>query len=139
MQKFEAFSESLVNEHFLPMKSSKYVTLILKSLYCYLVEEEGSDDVFLKFKNKKIWPQHKKCLPISMDTTTPLDVVIEGLRMGDRATVELWDWDLLSPNDHLGSFHMVLDGAIGESFSTDLTLNLKETQKAKYTLSWELA
>lgn len=118
------------------MNGNKNV-LILHRLHCYFVEERGYDDVYLKYKGKKIWPKDKKQQPIMMDTTTELGVTIENIERNQEVIIELWDWDLLSLNDKLGTFTIVYEGDPGH-FSTDMVKNLKETKKAKYTLDWQV-
>lgn len=120
------------------MESIKHnFTVRLTQLHCYFVEENDYDDVFLKFRGKKIWPKEKRQQPIMMDTTTDLDIEISGISRNEELIIELWDWDLLSPNDKLGTFNMVVEGDSGP-FSTDMVQNLKETTKAKYTIDWEV-
>jgi hypothetical protein len=72
-----------------------------------------------------------------MDTTTDLAVEIKDVNIGQEIIIELWDWDLLSPNDKLGTFTLILQKELGQ-FSTDMVQNRKETTKAKYTLDWEV-
>lgn len=117
--------------------ANENLTLSLNFLYCYFVEEEGFDDVYLKFRKKKIWPPKKKFKKIMMDTTTELEVAIPAIQEGQEITIELWDHDWLSRNDLLGAFHFVVEG-VGGPFTTDMTLNKRETDKAKYTLEWEV-
>ena len=117
--------------------TQKSLTLILKRLHCYFVEESGYDDVFLKFNGKKIWPEDKKQQPIMMDTSTDLNIEIKNIRKGQEISIELWDWDLLSPNDKLGTFNMIIEGDSGPFF-TDMVQNRKETKKAKYSLDWDV-
>lgn len=112
-------------------------TVRIISLHCYFVEENNYDDVFLKYKGKRIWPKDKKQQPIMMDTTTQLDVELTGIKRNEEIVVELWDWDFLSPNDKLGTFSMKIEGDAGP-FSTDMVQNRKETKKAKYTIDWEV-
>jgi len=114
----------------------KTYTLTLARLHCYLVEEHQFDDVYLKYDGKKIWPTGKKQQPIMMDTTTDLNIEIEGLVKNQKIVIELWDWDLISPNDKLGTFSLVIGGEPGPFF-TDMVQNRKETKKAKYTIDWE--
>ena len=116
---------------------NKTFSILLHRLHCYMVEEHEYDDVFIKFRGKKIWPQDKKQQPVMIDTTTPLDVELKDIKKGEKVVIELWDWDLLSPNDKLGTFTMLIEGEQGE-FSTDMSQNPKETKKAKYTIDWEL-
>jgi hypothetical protein len=67
-----------------------------------------------------------------MDTTTALEVEIDGIEENQDVVIEVWDWDLLSPNDKLGTFTLPIESDI------DMVQNLKETNKAKYSLDWEL-
>ena len=113
-------------------------TLLLNRLHCYFVEENEYDDVFLKYKGKKIWPAEKKQHPIMMDTTTELGIEIPDLARNEEVVIELWDWDLLSPNDKLGTFSLTIEGDSGP-YSTDMVQNRRETKKAKYTLDWTVA
>lgn len=117
--------------------SPKSYTLILARLHCYVIEESEYDDVFLKYNHKKIWPEKKRQQPIMMDTTTELDVEIKDLSINQEVEIELWDWDFLSPNDKLGTFSLIIEGGSGP-FSTDMVQNRKETNKAKYTLDWDI-
>ncbi len=117
--------------------TQKTYNLILSRLHCYFVEESKYDDVFLKYKGKKIWPEKKKQQPIMMDTTTKLDVEIKDISINQEVEIELWDWDFLSPNDKLGTFTLVIEGDSGP-FSTDMSQNRKETKKAKYTMDWDV-
>ncbi|NJN28149.1 MAG: hypothetical protein HC819_20340 [Cyclobacteriaceae bacterium] len=72
-----------------------------------------------------------------MDTSKDLDVEIKGIVRNQEVVIELWDWDLISPNDKLGTFTMVVQGDNGP-FSTDMVQNKKETKKAKYTIDWDV-
>ena len=115
----------------------KKYTLILSRIHCYFVEENEYDDVYLKYNGKKIWPEKKKQQPIMMDATTELGIEINNLDRHQEVAIELWDWDLISLNDKLGTFTMTVSADSGP-FSTDMIRNLKETKKAKYTLDWEV-
>ena len=117
------------------MDNPKKITLTLSNLHCYFVEEHNYDDVYLKYNGKKIWPLDKKNEPMRIDTSQSLNIDLPDLIEGDEVVIELWDWDLLSPDDLLGSFKLIV--AEGGPFSTDMELNLKKTKKAKYTLDWE--
>jgi len=120
------------------METSQHTfTVRLTRLHCYFVEENDYDDVFLKYKGKKIWPKDKKQQPMMMDTSKELDVEIPGLARNEEIEIELWDWDFLTPNDKLGTFTMIAEGDAGPFF-TDMVQNTKETKKAKYTIDWEV-
>lgn len=118
-----------------PVKNTK--TLLLNRLHCYFVEEHEYDEVLLKYNGKKIWPKNKKWQAIMMDTTTALEVEIDGIEENQDVVIEVWDWDLLSPNDKLGTFTLPIENDVG-AFSSDMVKNLTETNKAKYSLDWEL-
>jgi len=115
----------------------KSINLKLLRLHCYVVEENEYDDVFLKYNGEKIWPQDKKMQPVMMDTTTELNLTITNLSLYQQVEIEVWDWDMLTPNDRLGTFSLIIDGE-DDQFSTDMIQNEKETRKAKYTLDWVL-
>ncbi|MGF1635550.1 MAG: hypothetical protein ACFCUU_00650 [Cyclobacteriaceae bacterium] len=118
------------------MSYNRKFNIVLLNLYCYAVEESGFDDVFLKFNKKKIWPVDKCQIPVRESTITPLDVEIVSIEPGENIEVEVWDFDYLSPNDLLGTFHIKADA--GGPYSTDMIQNTAETTKAKYTLEWEV-
>ena len=111
------------------------VTLRLLQLHCYFVDENDFDDVFLMFDGKKIWPSDKKQQAIMMDTTTDLNLKIENLTLYQDVRIELWDWDLLTPNDLLGTFNLIIEGK-NQQFSTDMIQN--QATRARYTLVWDL-
>ncbi len=115
----------------------KSLTLNLSNLYCYFVEENSFDDVFLKLDGKKIWPKNKKMKHMMMDTSVELNVEIKGVKIDQQIVIELWDYDWLSSNDLLGTFSFTIEGVSGP-FTTDMKRNKEETDKAKYTLEWEV-
>lgn len=116
------------------MQQDKNLTFHLKALRCFFVEERKYDDVYLKYNNEKIWPVDKRQQSIFMDTETELGIDINSLMNGSEISIELWDWDMLSADDLLGTFNITIEE--GGPFTTDMTRNLKETKKAKYTIEW---
>ena len=118
-------------------KISGTLTLKLLNLHCYFVEERDYDDVYLKYDGARIWPMDKKHHPMSMDTTKTLDIEIPGIAEDSEIVIELWDWDLLSPDDKYGTFTLTIGRDAG-ILSTDMIQNTKETKKAKYTLDWQV-
>ncbi|HBH22606.1 MAG TPA: hypothetical protein DDY13_04205 [Cytophagales bacterium] len=110
--------------------------IILLNLYCYMVEEDGFDDIYLKFNGKKFWPINGKKMGIAADTVTTLDIKLGEFSPGEPIKIELWDWDLLSADDFYGDFSFVFEGDEG-SFSTDLQQNTRKTRRARYRLEWE--
>jgi hypothetical protein len=112
------------------------LTLQLLNLNCYVSDESDADEVFLKYDHKKIWPvkhhyesMNKGSLPVSVD--------IGDLAPDSKIEIELWDYDLLSANDLLGTFRLVADKP-GGPFNTDLMPNKKNSSNARYNLEWQI-
>ena len=115
------------------MPDPETFTCHLLQLHCYLSDEPDGDEVFLKHKGKRIWPNKKyKNVPVG---ATELDVTIEGIAPQEPVEIEIWDYDFLTPNDRLGKCRMIID-AQGGPFRTDLNPENVGDQ-AKYTLEWE--
>jgi hypothetical protein len=116
--------------------SSQQIGLRLINLHCYAVEENEFDDVYLNYNGVKIWPEEKKHHPVREHTITALEIDLNPVETGQKIVIELWDFDFLSPDDLYGTFQLVADP--GGPYSTDLSLNYKETKKARYVLEWEV-
>ena len=83
---------------------------------------------------KKSGPQIKNMLEWGLgDVDT--NVKLEGITPHETLTLEVWDYDLWSPNDLLGKCTMIIDQK-GGPFSTDM-VPIKGTDKARYTLEWQ--
>lgn len=108
--------------------------LTLNKLHCYRLDEEGGDEVFLTMNGEKIWPADHKYQEV---TEGSVDIHHEVLAvMPDTlVTIELWDYDLLTPNDKLGEFNMLINER-GGPFTTDL--KVAPGEEAKYSLEWEV-
>lgn len=119
------------------MESVNTFTLMLRNLNCYLPDESDGDEVYIKFRDEKIWPEDKGYEKVNSGTY-PLDLAIPDLNSGDTITLELWEHDLLSPNDLLGTFEMQIDQS-GGPYNTDLKINQKESQSARYNLEWKIS
>ena len=117
------------------MSTAETFSCHLLKLYCYSTDETKDDEVFLKFNGKRIWPQDKKYKVLEVGEEK-VDVEIEGITPHEPFSIEVWDYDLLSPNDLLGKCTMIIDGK-GGPFETDM---VPVTQKdiARYTLEWEV-
>ncbi|QSE96149.1 hypothetical protein [Fulvivirga lutea] len=107
--------------------------LRLLKLHCYRQEESDGDEVFIKYKKEKIWPLKSKYESMK-EGSLDVNVDIAGLESGTEVEIELWDYDLLTPNDKLGTFKMLVNEK-GGPFKTDLLVELGED--AKYSLEWE--
>lgn len=108
----------------------------LQGIQCMLNDESDADEAFLKFKGKRIWPDHGRYHKMNSTERCELDIMIEPDSSGD-IEIELWDWDLLSSNDLIGTFHMKVNSDDYGNFSTMLQ-KAKIESTASYMLYWEV-
>ena len=113
------------------------VKIRLISLHCMLNEESDKDEVFLKHKGKRIWPQKGKYHTMDSNERTPVNVMLDHDPSNDLS-VELWDWDLLTPNDLIGTFGMHINADDYGKFTTALRIAHSKST-ASYLLEWEIA
>lgn len=105
----------------------------LKSLKCHHSSENDGDEIYLKYENKKIWPDVRYKVFKSTD-----EIVLNvDLDLKDKKTpviIELWEKDLFK-DDFLGTFQFVPFGSVGE-FIVDLKKkNIADVQR--YSLVWK--
>ena len=106
--------------------------LKLLNLKCYLSEESDGDEVYLKSNGQKIWPVDAKYSATKEESTSiNLDLNIQ---KGDTMDIELWDYDLLSANDHLGS--LTIHAEAHGHYTNDFIKRGKD--QSKYGLEWEV-
>lgn len=108
-------------------------TIKLNTIQCYL-PDESTDEVYLIFNKQKIWPKDKKYS--SMKEGSSSEIKIEtNVAKGASISIELWEYDNLSPDDKLGRFILEAD-RIGGPYTSDM---IKEDKgKSKYALNWEV-
>ena len=112
------------------------VKIHLIAMHCMLNEESDKDEVFLKHNKKRIWPQKGKYHAMGSNERTPVDVNFEHDPSNDLK-IELWDWDLLTPNDLIGTFIMQVHADDYGKYTT--TLQVAEPgSTASYLLEWEI-
>jgi len=116
------------------MPDTNIFTCHLLKLNCYFTDETKQDEIFIKFNGKKIWPTDKKYIGVGLGDVD-INVKLEGITPHETLTLEVWDYDLWSPNDLLGKCTMIIDKK-GGPFSTDM-VPIKGTDKARYTLEWQ--
>lgn len=110
--------------------------LRLINLQCILNDEADLDEVYLKCHGRKVWPPDSKYLRINNDSVLEINTDLEA-KAGETVTIELWDYDLLSKNDHLGDFVMKVDQFSGGPYSAQL--RRKDNQSsASYILNWQV-
>ena len=107
--------------------------LRLVSIRCNVNDETDGDEIYLKYDGHKIWP-NGLFKGIKMNEELNIDITID-VPDDEYVTIELWDYDLLSRNDLLGSFTMRTNEK-GGPFQTSLKLERLD-YTASYLLSWE--
>ncbi len=108
----------------------------LISLNCYATEESGYDDVYLMLNGEKIWPEHKRQLPVRIGTTE-LNIDLNNLEPNSKLDIEIWDYDVISANDLMGHFPIYVDEP-GGPYTTDMIPDPVEAKVAKYNIEWEI-
>jgi hypothetical protein len=106
----------------------------LLSVQCTTPDEIDKDETYLKFKGDKIWPIDSPYY--RLDTGDRVDINLTLSIEEGWHQVELWDYDYLSLNDHLGDFKFKVDNNPGK-YSTSMTL-LEKNSTASYILYWEI-
>ena len=109
-------------------------TIRLHNVLCYL-PDESTDEVYLMYEGKKIWPKDKNFSSMNEGDTAELRIETSVIK-GASIKIELWEFDDLSPDDKLGKFILEAD-KIGGPFTTDMIK--EDTGKSKYALNWEVA
>ncbi len=111
-------------------------TIQLNHLQCILNDEIDKDEVFLKYKGKKIWPDGIY-RSVDNEEKKEIGITFEHKDIKEPMVIELWDFDYLSLNDHLGTFTMKVDENAGGPYQTSMVLNEKRST-ASYILNWEI-
>ncbi len=113
------------------------VKIHLIAIHCMLNEESDKDEVFLKHIGNRIWPTKGKYHAMASNERTSVDVIFDHDPIEDLI-IELWDWDLLTPNDLIGTFQMHINADDYGKFTTALRVANSEST-ASYLLEWEIA
>lgn len=108
----------------------------IQGLQCMLSDETDADEVFLKYKGKKIWPKKGRYHKMNSSERSEVDIIVDH-DISEDLHVQLWDWDLFSANDLMGTFHMHVTEDDYGNFNT--MLQKKDlTSTASYMLYWEI-
>lgn len=100
------------------------------------MQDEGDgDEVYLKHKGKRIWPLNGKYQTMKDGDEKEVNVEVPDIDKDITVEIELWDYDILTENDRLGVFKMLVNER-GGTFITDLTE--MPVKGAKYSLEWEV-
>ena len=108
----------------------------IQGIQCMLNEESDQDEAFLKYKGKRIWPDHGRYHKMNSSERSEVDVIIDH-DISEDLDIELWDWDLLSRNDLIGTFHMHVTEDDYGNYSTPLKV-AHVGSTASYMLYWEI-
>ena len=108
--------------------------LRLESLVAFIPSESDGDEIFIKYNNKKVAPKDGRYIKMSMGPV-PLNVEIELDTNQDWVELELWDYDLFSANDNLGTFKLLVD-EVSANFSAELLRD--DPAGGKYVLNWSV-
>ena len=106
----------------------------LNKVRCNLPDEIDKDEMYLKHDGQKIWPEGSLYHRLDTGDVADIGVVLE-VEEG-WVEVELWDFDYLSLNDHLGSFKFKVDDAPG-AYTNSMKLEESDST-ASYFLEWEI-
>ena len=118
------------------MADERKLFIKILQLNCFITDEIGFDELYLVVKNEKIWPENQLYKSINPGSTN-INVKIFDLSPNTQIDLEVWDYDYLSSNDLLGKIPLFIDEP-GGPYTTDMILNKKETEKAKYSVTWEI-
>lgn len=115
--------------------SKDKLTVRLKTLLCYQNDEEKFDDIFIKYQGRRIWPVGKKHEDVAVGSVS-LMVDIPNVVPNEELLLEIWDYDLWSANDLLGTARMIPDKP-GGPYTVDMK-PIHEKEVARYSLEWQI-
>lgn len=105
--------------------------LRLNSLVSYVPSEDDGDEIYIMYRGEKIAPTASTYykMPhgeLALNIEIPLDHAQEWVEL------ELWDHDMLSRNDQLGTFKLKVD-EVDDGFSAEL---IQKEPRSRYVLNW---
>ena len=109
----------------------------LTKLQCITTDEIDKDELFIKYKDKKIWPTGSKYHQMDSTDVVNINLTIEHHLADGPLILELWDYDLISANDLLGTFEMKLSEDDFGDFSTYMKSHSQKST-AVYMLYWKI-
>lgn len=108
--------------------------IVLRSITCHQ-PSEAKDEIYIQYRGNKIWPKDSKFQRITRDQTINLNLEIEAPTIW--VEIELWEYDYMSKNDHLGDFVFKSSNYAGE-YNSSLKVNDDWIGKASYSMKWEV-
>lgn len=112
--------------------STKSKFLVLHSLVSYMPSEDDGDEIYITYKGKKVAPTDSSYYRSLPNGELALRVEIPLEPSEEWAELELWDHDLLSRNDLLGSFRLKVD-EVDDGFTAEL---IQKEPRSRYVLNW---
>lgn len=106
----------------------------LNKIHCTLPDEIDKDEMYLKYKGKKVWPEEAMYHRVDTGDVAEVNLILEVEE--EWVDVELWDFDYLSRNDFLGTFRFKVDDRPGK-YTNSMKL-VEENSTASYLLEWEI-
>jgi len=110
------------------------LSLHIKKLNCYRQDEGDGDELFIRYEKERIWPLNKKYLKVN-EGEHEVKVDVSAIERNTQVELELWDYDLLTVNDKLGTFNLLINER-GGPFITDLKGS--SSSGPKYSIEWEV-
>jgi len=107
----------------------------LLSITCHQPSETDKDEIYLKFRTEKIWPSGAKFVKIDTNDTVDVNLVLDISTIS--VEIELWEYDYLKKDDHLGDFIFMSSNYSGQ-YSSELKVSDEWVGKTKYTLRYEI-
>jgi hypothetical protein len=118
------------------MTRKRKLFLRILHIACFITDEPGFDELQIILNDEKIWPKNHKFKSVNKGLIK-VNTEIRDLDPDTHLDLEVWDYDYLSSNDLLGKFPIYIDEP-GGPYTTDMIPNSLETQKAKYSITWEI-
>lgn len=106
----------------------------LNRIHCTLPDEIDKDEMYLKYKGKKIWPKGIMYYRVDTGDIAPVNLTMEVEEGWNE--IELWDFDYLSRNDFLGIFRFMVSDEPGV-YSNSMDL-VEKNSTASYIMDWEI-
>ena len=129
-------ADAQYNSEMNTMISTNKLTVKLRTLHCFENDEEKFDDIFLKHNGKRIWPMDKKHVGVRAGSKHDLDVILKDLTANEQVIIEIWDHDVLSANDLLGT-SMIVPDQPGGPYMVDMK-PVGEKDTARYSIDWQI-
>jgi hypothetical protein len=118
------------------MVDERKLFIKILQLNCFITDEFGFDELYLVIKKEKIWPVGNSYKSVKQGAID-INVNVYNLSPNTQLNLELWDYDFISSNDLLGNMPLYIDEP-GGPYTTDMIPNKEETDRAKYSIVWEI-